>query len=115
MISVRGARVHNLRDVNVDLPRDALVVVTGVSGSGKSSLAFGTIYAEAQSRYLTAVATLDEHHRHHLRTMKLVEIGAASRQDLEMAASLIESTWLPVSLRSFCTKCSARNAMGLHS
>lgn len=56
MIRVRGARVHNLRDVNVDLPRDALVVVTGVSGSGKSSLAFGTIYAEAQSRYLESVA-----------------------------------------------------------
>src|SRR5204862_5016376 len=43
--------------------------------------------AEAQSRYLTAIATLDEHHRHHLRTIKLVEIGAASRQDLEMATS----------------------------
>src|SRR5690348_5048756 len=56
MIRVRGARVHNLCDVDVDLPRDALVVVTGVSGSGKSSLAFGTIYAEAQSRYLESVA-----------------------------------------------------------
>ena len=56
MIRVRGARVHNLRGVDVDIPRDALVVVTGVSGSGKSSLAFGTIYAEAQSRYLESVA-----------------------------------------------------------
>jgi excinuclease ABC subunit A len=56
MIRVRGAKVHNLRDADVDLPRDALVVVTGVSGSGKSSLAFGTIYAEAQARYLESVA-----------------------------------------------------------
>jgi len=56
MIRVRGARLHNLQDVDVDLPRDALVVVTGVSGSGKSSLAFGTIYAEAQARYLESVA-----------------------------------------------------------
>ncbi|HEY0166628.1 MAG TPA: excinuclease ABC subunit UvrA [Jatrophihabitans sp.] len=56
MIRVRGARVHNLRDVDVDMPREALVVVTGVSGSGKSSLAFGTVYAEAQARYLESVA-----------------------------------------------------------
>ena len=55
-IRVRGAREHNLRDVDVDVPRDALVVFTGVSGSGKSSLAFGTIYAEAQRRYFESVA-----------------------------------------------------------
>ena len=56
MVQVRGAREHNLRNVDVDIPRDALVVFTGVSGSGKSSLAFGTVYAEAQRRYLESVS-----------------------------------------------------------
>jgi excinuclease ABC subunit A len=55
-IQVRGAREHNLRNVDVDIPRDALVVFSGVSGSGKSSLAFGTLYAEAQRRYFESVA-----------------------------------------------------------
>ncbi|MDB5045981.1 MAG: uvrA, partial [Deinococcus sp.] len=55
-VRVRGAREHNLKNVDVELPRDALVVFTGVSGSGKSSLAFGTLYAEAQRRYLESVS-----------------------------------------------------------
>ena len=55
-IEVRGARQHNLADVDVRLPRDAVVAFTGVSGSGKSSLAFGTLFAESQRRYLESVA-----------------------------------------------------------
>ncbi|WP_281649981.1 excinuclease ABC subunit UvrA [Novacetimonas hansenii] len=55
-VRVRGAREHNLRDVEIDVPRDTMVVFTGVSGSGKSSLAFGTLYAEAQRRYLESVS-----------------------------------------------------------
>jgi len=51
-IEVQGARVHNLKDIDVKIPRDQLVVITGLSGSGKSSLAFDTIYAEGQRRYV---------------------------------------------------------------
>src|SRR5690349_6500731 len=55
-VRVRGAREHNLKNVDVDIPRDALVVFSGVSGSGKSSLAFGTLYAEAQRRYFESLS-----------------------------------------------------------
>ena len=55
-IDVRGARVHNLKDINVQIPRDQLVVVTGLSGSGKSSLAFDTVYAEGQRRYVESLS-----------------------------------------------------------
>ena len=56
VIEIRGARVNNLKNVNIDIPRDALVVVTGLSGSGKSSLAFDTLYAEANRRYVESLS-----------------------------------------------------------
>src|SRR5579862_3903246 len=56
-IAVQGARVHNLKNVSVEIPRDKLVVVTGLSGSGKSSLAFDTIYAEGQRRYMESLSS----------------------------------------------------------
>src|SRR6266498_1938490 len=56
-ISVQGARVHNLRNISIELPRDKMIVITGLSGSGKSSLAFDTIYAEGQRRYLESLSS----------------------------------------------------------
>ncbi|MCY4187826.1 MAG: hypothetical protein OXD30_05030, partial [Bryobacterales bacterium] len=55
-IEVRGARQHNLQDITLSIPRNALTVVTGLSGSGKSSLAFDTIYAEGQRRYVETLS-----------------------------------------------------------
>ncbi len=72
-IQVRGAREHNLRDVDLELPRDRLVVITGVSGSGKSSLAFDTIYAEGQRRY---VESLSAYARQFLDQMKKPDVDA---------------------------------------
>ena len=56
-ILVRGARTHNLKNINLTIPRDKLVVITGLSGSGKSSLAFDTLYAEGQRRYVESLST----------------------------------------------------------
>src|ERR1700732_2797387 len=55
-IRIRGARTHNLKNIDVDLPRDKLIVITGLSGSGKSSLAFDTLYAEGQRRYVESLS-----------------------------------------------------------
>src|SRR5262244_3916108 len=72
-ISVRGARQHNLRDINVRIPRNTLTVVTGLSGSGKSSLAFDTIYAEGQRRY---VETLSAYARQFLDQMERPDVDS---------------------------------------
>ena len=55
-IQVKGARVNNLKNVDIDIPRDKLIVITGLSGSGKSSLAFDTLYAEGQRRYVESLS-----------------------------------------------------------
>ncbi|MEK9148122.1 MAG: ATP-binding cassette domain-containing protein, partial [Patescibacteria group bacterium] len=57
LIKIRGARVHNLQNINLDIPKNKLVVITGVSGSGKSTLAFDTIYAEAERRFVESLSS----------------------------------------------------------
>ena len=87
IISVRGAREHNLMDVNVDLPRDQLVVITGLSGSGKSSLAFDTIYAEGQRRY---VESLSAYARQFLEMMQKPDVDLI--EGLSPAISIEQKT-----------------------
>src|SRR5687768_17093202 len=86
-IRIRGAREHNLKNVDVDLPRDSLVVITGLSGSGKSSLAFDTIYAEGQRRY---VESLSAYARQFLELMQKPDID--SIEGLSPAISIEQKT-----------------------
>jgi len=86
-ISVRGARQHNLQDVNVRIPRNTLTVVTGLSGSGKSSLAFDTIYAEGQRRY---VETLSAYARQFLDQIERPDVD--SIEGLSPAISIEQKT-----------------------
>src|SRR5271170_2242215 len=86
-IRIRGAREHNLKNIDVDLPRDSLVVITGLSGSGKSSLAFDTIYAEGQRRY---VESLSAYARQFLELMQKPDLD--SIEGLSPAISIEQKT-----------------------
>src|SRR5499426_3013917 len=86
-IIVRGAREHNLKNIDLELPRDQLVVITGLSGSGKSSLAFDTIYAEGQRRY---VESLSAYARQFLEQMEKPEVD--SIEGLSPAISIEQKT-----------------------
>src|ERR1700694_2868449 len=86
-ITVRGARQHNLRDINIRIPRNTLTVVTGLSGSGKSSLAFDTIYAEGQRRY---VETLSAYARQFLDQIERPDVD--SIEGLSPAISIEQKT-----------------------
>src|SRR5262245_1268200 len=87
LIRIRGAREHNLKDIDVDMPRDSLVVITGLSGSGKSSLAFDTIYAEGQRRY---VESLSAYARQFLELMQKPDVD--SIEGLSPAISIEQKT-----------------------
>jgi excinuclease ABC subunit A len=87
MIRIRGAREHNLKNLDLDIPRDTLTVVTGLSGSGKSSLAFDTIYAEGQRRY---VESLSAYARQFLQLMQKPDVD--SIEGLSPAISIEQKT-----------------------
>ena len=104
-IRVRGARTHNLKNVNVDLPRDRLIVITGLSGSGKSSLAFDTLYAEGQRRY---VESLSAYARQFLSMMDKPDVD--SIEGLSPAIAIEQkATSLPMACasRTFAGRCTA--------
>ncbi|MBC9713833.1 excinuclease ABC subunit UvrA [Streptomyces sp. TRM66268-LWL] len=105
-IRIRGAREHNLRSVDVDIPRDRLVVFTGVSGSGKSSLAFGTVYAEAQRRYFESVAPYARRLIHQIGAPKVGEITG-----LPPAVSLQQRRTTPTSRSSVGTVTTLSNSL----
>ncbi|MFK4071913.1 ATP-binding cassette domain-containing protein [Streptomyces sp. NPDC029674] len=105
-VRVRGAREHNLRGVDVDIPRDVLAVFTGVSGSGKSSLAFGTIYAEAQRRYFESVAPYARRLIHQVGAPKVGEITG-----LPPAVSLQQRRSAPTSRSSVGTVTTLSNSL----
>jgi len=92
-ITIRGARTHNLKGIDLELPRDKLIVITGLSGSGKSSLAFDTIYAEGQRRY---VESLSAYARQFLSLMEKPDVDvieglspAISIENIRLHASII--------------------------
>ncbi|WAZ25607.1 excinuclease ABC subunit UvrA [Streptomyces cinnabarinus] len=105
-VRVRGAREHNLRGVDVDIPRDVLAVFTGVSGSGKSSLAFGTVYAEAQRRYFESVAPYARRLIHQVGAPKVGEITG-----LPPAVSLQQRRSAPGSRSSVGTVTNLSNSL----
>ena len=86
-IEIRGAREHNLKNIDIDIPKNRLTVITGLSGSGKSSLAFDTVYAEGQRRY---VESLSAYARQFLELMKKPDVD--SIEGLSPAISIEQKT-----------------------
>jgi excinuclease UvrABC ATPase subunit len=105
-IRIRGARTHNLKNVSLDIPRDKFVVITGLSGSGKSSLAFDTLYAEGQRRY---VESLSAYARQFLSQMEKPEVdsieGLSPAIAIEQSQLAITLVQLSGQLPKFMTIC----------
>ena len=104
MIRVRGARTHNLKNISLDIPRNQLVVITGLSGSGKSSLAFDTLYAEGQRRY---VESLSAYARQFLQLMEKPDVdlieGLSPALAIEQKSTILTSAWRPRPSRRWWT------------
>ena len=90
-IKVRGAKEHNLKNVNVDIPRNKFIVITGLSGSGKSSLAFDTIYAEGQRRY---VESLSSYARQFLHLQNKPNVPNHKKAVQICASAVFKKSWL---------------------
>jgi excinuclease ABC subunit A len=105
---VRGAREHNLKNVSVDLPRDALIVFTGLSGSGKSSLAFDTIFAEGQRRY---VESLSSYARQFLGQMDKPDVdfieGLSPAVSIDQKSTSRNPRWAPSPRSTTTSGCSS--------
>ena len=97
-ISIRGAREHNLKNLDIEMPRDKLVVITGLSGSGKSSLAFDTIYAEGQRRY---VESLSAYARQVLEMMQKPRLSLLEEDDRVQYWSKSGNCWISARFAEF--------------
>ena len=108
-IEVRGARTHNLKNIDITIPRDKLVVITGLSGSGKSSLAFDTLYAEGQRRY---VESLSAYARQFLSMMEKPDVDHIEGLSPAISIEQKSTSHNPPKMLSVAT---ARNARHPHS
>ena len=101
-IQIKGARTHNLKNIDLDMPRDKLIVITGLSGSGKSSLAFDTLYAEGQRRYVESLST---YARQFLSMMEKPDVdhieGLSPAISIEQKSTVLPSVPSPKSTTTF--------------